>query len=87
VVADDEVKHQIASEQPYAQWVRDNMVSLEDLPPGPVVHEPDHETVLLRQQAFGYTSEDLKILLPPMATTGNEAIGSMGNDAALAVLS
>ncbi|MFO0842574.1 MAG: glutamate synthase large subunit [Gemmataceae bacterium] len=87
VVADDEVKHQIASEQPYAQWVSDNMVSLDDLPPGPVVHEPDHETVLLRQQAFGYTSEDLKILLPPMADTGNEAVGSMGNDAALAVLS
>ncbi len=87
VIADDEIKHQIASEKPYAEWVRDNMVTLDDLPAGPVVHEPDHETVLQRQHAFGYTAEDLKLLLPPMALTGNEAIGSMGNDAALAVLS
>src|SRR5205085_7858955 len=64
-----------------------NLVSLEQLPPGPVVHEPDHATVLLRQQAFGYTTEDLKILMAPMALDGNEAVGSMGNDAALAVLS
>ena len=53
----------------------------------PVVHEPDHRNVLLRQHAFGYTSEDLRILLPPMALEANEAVGSMGNDAALAVLS
>src|SRR5204862_5986483 len=57
------------------------------LPAGPVAHEPDHETVLQRQQAFGYTHEDLRILLAPMAADGNEAVGSMGNDAALAVLS
>src|SRR5207249_10820066 len=50
-------------------------------------HPPDHRTVLQRQQAFGYTTEDLKILMAPMAQDGNEALGSMGNDAALAVLS
>src|SRR4029077_1235311 len=61
--------------------------ALEQLPPGPVVHGPDHETVIQRQQAFGYTTEDLKLLLPPMAQGANEAVGSMGNDAALAVLS
>jgi glutamate synthase (ferredoxin) len=87
IIADDELKQRIASEKPYAQWLEDNLVSLEDVPAGPVAHEPDHDTVLLRQQAFGYTTEDLKILMAPMAAEGNEAIGSMGNDAALAVLS
>src|SRR4051794_12649958 len=87
IVADEELKQTIATQQPYGRWLRENMVSLEELPAGPVVHLPDHENVLRRQQAFGYTYEDLKILLPPMATTGNEAVGSMGNDAALAVLS
>ncbi len=86
IIADEELKFNIATEKPYAQWLRDNLVTLEDLPAGPVLHEPDHKTVMLRQQAFGYTSEDLKILMAPMAD-GNEAIGSMGNDAALAVLS
>src|SRR5262245_33458615 len=87
IIADDEIKHQIARSQPYADWLDKNIVSLEQLPPGPALFEPNHETVLLRQQAFGYTTEDVKILLPPMATDGNEAVGSMGNDAALAVLS
>src|SRR5436853_5371303 len=63
------------------------MVSLEDLPAAPLVHETDHRTVLTRQQAFGYTSEDVRILMAPMALEANEAVGSMGNDAALAVLS
>jgi glutamate synthase (ferredoxin) len=87
ILSDDEIKYQIATQKPYAHWLRDNLVTIEDLPDGPVVHEPDHRTVLQRQQAFGYTSEDLKILMNPMAADGNEAIGSMGNDAALAVLS
>jgi glutamate synthase (ferredoxin) len=87
IISDEELKFEIATEKPYAQWLRDNLVSLEDLPAGPVVHEPDHKTVLQRQQAFGYTTEDLKILMSPMAEGGNEAVGSMGNDAALAVLS
>jgi glutamate synthase (ferredoxin) len=87
IIDDDEVKHQVARQKPYAHWLRDNLVTLEDLPDGPVVHEPDHKTVLLRQHAFGYTTEDLKILMAPMASEGSEAIGSMGNDAALAVLS
>ncbi len=87
IIADEELKHTIASAQPYAEWLRDNIVSLDDLPKGPVAHEPDHATVLERQQAFGYTHEDLRILMAPMANDGNEAVGSMGNDAALAVLS
>jgi glutamate synthase (ferredoxin) len=87
IIADDELKTRIATEKPYAEWLKDDIVSLEDLPDAPSPHEPDHKTVLLRQQAFGYTHEDLRILLAPMANDGTEAVGSMGNDAALAVLS
>jgi glutamate synthase (ferredoxin) len=87
IIDDNEIKQTVATRKPYALWLRENLVTLEDLPDGPVVHEPDHETLLARQQAFGYTTEDLKILMAPMALEGNEAVGSMGNDAALAVLS
>jgi glutamate synthase (ferredoxin) len=87
IIADEELKKGIATAHHYDEWLRDNLVSLEQLPPGPVVHEPDHDTVRLRQRVFGYTSEDLKILMTPMARDGAEAVGSMGNDAALAVLS
>ena len=82
IIADEELKQEIAAAKPYVHWLRDNLVTLEDLPDGPVVHAPDHRTVLQRQQAFGYTTEDLKILMAPMAQDGNEAVGSMGNDAA-----
>jgi glutamate synthase (ferredoxin) len=87
IIDDGELKHQIASERPYGEWIRDNLVTLNDLPDGPLEHEPDHTTVRLRQQAFGYTNEDLKILMGPMAKDGNEPVGSMGNDTPLAVLS
>ncbi|HEV3259504.1 MAG TPA: glutamate synthase large subunit [Gemmataceae bacterium] len=87
IIADEELKHQIAREKPYAQWLEDNLIALEDLPESPLTHAPDHETVILRQQAFGYTTEDLKLLMGPMAVDGNEAIGSMGTDTPLAVLS
>src|SRR5262249_47684456 len=87
IIGDEELKQKIATEKPYAEWLRENLVSLDDLPEGPSPHEADHDTVLQRQHAFGYTTEDLRILMAPMAQDGNEAIGSMGNDAALAVLS
>jgi len=87
IVEDDELKQEIATQKPYADWLGVNIVTLEELPDVPSPHEPDHKTVLKRQQAFGYTSEDLRILMAPMAADGNEAVGSMGNDAALAVLS
>jgi glutamate synthase domain-containing protein 2/glutamate synthase domain-containing protein 1/glutamate synthase domain-containing protein 3 len=87
IIADEELKLKIATEKPYAEWLQANLISLEELPDGPPAHEPDHATVLLRQQAFGYTTEDLRLLMAPMAAEGNEAVGSMGNDAALAVLS
>ncbi len=87
IIDDQEIKHRFASEQPYGQWLKRHLVPLETLPPAPDPPEPDHETVLQRQQVFGYTHEDLRILLGPMAQQGEEPVGSMGNDAALAVLS
>src|SRR5213078_4241188 len=86
IIDDTELKHKMASEKPYRQWLNENLVRLADLPERHVP-EPDHETVLLRQQIFGYTHEDLRILMAPMAKNGEEAIGSMGTDTPLAVLS
>jgi glutamate synthase domain-containing protein 2/glutamate synthase domain-containing protein 1/glutamate synthase domain-containing protein 3 len=87
IVSDDEIKKSLASAQPYAQWLAENLVDIEDLPAAPYLPPPSHETVLRRQQIFGYTHEDLRILLAPMALGGEEAIGSMGTDTSLAVLS
>ncbi len=87
IVADEEIKNKIATAHPYRVWLKDNLVSLEDLPEAAHVHEPDHKTVLLRQQAFGYTFEDLRFILSPMAQSGVEPVGSMGTDTPLAVLS
>src|SRR5437870_450404 len=86
IIDDAELKHKISTEKPYRQWLNENVVRLADLPGHPVP-EPDHATVLLRQQVFGYTHEDLRILMAPMAKNGEEAIGSMGTDTPLAVLS
>jgi glutamate synthase (NADPH/NADH) large chain len=87
IIEDEEIKQKIVSGQPYRQWLDQHLVHLEDLPAAPEVPLPDHKTLLQRQIAFGYTSEDERILLAPMARDGVEAMGSMGNDAALAVLS
>jgi len=87
IVDDEELKQQIATEHPYSQWLKDNVVRLEELPSPPLPPDPDHLTVLQRQQAFGYTNEELRLLLAPMAVDGNEAIGSMGSDTPIAVLS
>ncbi len=87
IVADTEIKEKIAKEHPYREWLNKNMVELAHVPEAPHLPEPDHDTVLQRQQAFGYTFEDLRILMTPMARDGVEAIGSMGTDTPLAVLS
>jgi glutamate synthase (ferredoxin) len=87
IIADDELKHEIVTQQWYGQWLSENLIALEDLPDAPVVPEPDHKTVRQRQQAFGYTTEDLRFLMAPMAKDGVEALGSMGTDTPLAVLS
>ncbi|HWP93601.1 MAG TPA: glutamate synthase large subunit [Thermodesulfobacteriota bacterium] len=87
IVDDEELKHRIATEHPYRLWLNEHLVSLEDLPEAPHIPEHDHETVLQRQQAFGYTFEDLRIMMAPMAKDGVDPVGSMGNDVPLAVLS
>jgi glutamate synthase domain-containing protein 2/glutamate synthase domain-containing protein 1/glutamate synthase domain-containing protein 3 len=87
IVADEEIKQKIATERPYRLWLKQGLVDLESLPEPPHVHEPDHASVLLRQQAFGYTFEDLRIILAPMARDAVQPLGSMGTDTPLAVLS
>src|SRR5579862_2168330 len=87
IVGDDQLKRQIAHEKPYRKWLDENLTPLEGVPEAPEVHEPDHKTVLQRQHAFGYTTEDVKILVGPMAENGVEPLGSMGTDTPLAVLS
>ncbi len=87
IVADEEIKETISREFPYRQWIEENQLHINDLPTPNFFHETNHETVLQRQKAFGYTEEELRMILKPMATDGAEAIGSMGNDTPLAVLS
>ena len=87
IIDDVELKQRYTSAQPYGEWLAQNLVPLASLPEPPHVPGPDRATVLARQQAFGYTHEDLRLLLAPMAQKGEEPVGSMGNDAALAVLS
>ena len=87
IIDDAELKHTYAAQYPYGEWLRAYLTPVESLPEPPHVPEPDHETVLERQQAFGYTHEDLRLLLGPMAAGGEEPVGSMGTDTSLAVLS
>jgi glutamate synthase (ferredoxin) len=87
IVDDEEVKSELAAAHPYADWLAENLVSIEDLPDAPELPLPSPETVRQRQQIFGYTDEDLKLIIGPMARQGEEPIGSMGTDTALAVLS
>jgi len=85
IVADEDVKREIATRRPYGEWYRAGVVRLQDLPERQA--RVPREPLRTRQLAFGYTQEDLRVLLAPMAAKGEEPIGSMGNDLALAVLS
>lgn len=86
VVSDDEIKGELAAEHPYGQWVAEHKILLDELPSrAHIVHS--HASVTRRQQVFGYTHEELRALIAPMANAGSEAIGSMGTDAPIAVLS
>ncbi len=87
IIDDVELKHAYATRQPYEQWLKENLVELDSLPKPWKVHGLDEKTLIDRQKVFGYTLEDLKIVLPPMFTDGEEATGSMGADTPLAVLS
>jgi glutamate synthase (NADPH/NADH) large chain len=86
IIEDDEIKARLASEHPYGEWLRANLKHLDDLPE--VIHVTESASEARReQQVFGYTHEELKLLIDPMARTGGEALGSMGTDTPLAVLS
>ena len=89
IIDDAEIKLQLANSRPYRQWIERLQIKLESLPAPRQAHVATQSSVSLldRQQAFGWTQEDYKFILEPMATTGEEVIGSMGNDAPLAVLS
>jgi glutamate synthase (NADPH) large chain len=87
IVSDEELKERISRQAPYEEWLRSSMLEIQDLPPPVRAIYPDKEMLIRRQEVFGYTSEDIKILITPMATTANEAVGSMGTDTPLAVLS
>ncbi len=87
IISDAEIKKQLAGRQPYGDWVREQQVTMDMLPEPPRVIGPKPETLLRRQRAFGYSEEDLRILLAPMATKGEEPVGSMGTDVPLACLS
>ena len=90
IVQDEEIKESVAARQPYREWLDQSLVTLESIPeasgaPAVECFEPDE--LLKQQQSFGYTIEDLKMILAPMATNGQEPVGSMGTDTPLAVLS
>jgi glutamate synthase (NADPH/NADH) large chain len=87
LVPDEEIKHQLASRQPYGEWLKAHQITLDSLPEPTRVQGSDHETIVERQRCFGYSDEDLRLLIAPMATEGQEAVGSMGVDTPLACLS
>jgi glutamate synthase (NADPH) large chain len=86
IVSDEEIKAELAVEHPYQEWLNNGLIALEELPQGPYVRMPHHR-IVLRQLMFGYTYEELNLLVAPMARTGVEPIGSMGTDTPVAVLS
>ncbi|MGD8703590.1 MAG: glutamate synthase central domain-containing protein, partial [Desulfosarcina sp.] len=87
IVHDDEIKETMAARQPYGRWIRENLLHLKDLPPADPPATLTHDALMLEQQRFGYTAEDLKLILGPMAGKGVEPTGSMGDDIPLAILS
>ena len=87
IIADEELKKKYSSALPYGKWLEDNHVLLKNLPEPPQPTEPSHRKILQLQQAFGYTFEDLRFIVGPMARDGIQPLGSMGTDTPLAVLS
>jgi len=87
IVDDEEVKNEIVHRKPYKHWVEENMIKFDQLPSPVFKSKADPTTVFKRQRLFGYTKEDLFTVIQPMAINGQEALGSMGSDVSLAVLS
>ncbi|MGH9617782.1 MAG: glutamate synthase large subunit, partial [Acidobacteriaceae bacterium] len=87
IVSDKEIKKQLVSRQPYREWLKEKQITLDQLPEPSRVYGANPDTLLRRQRAFGYSEEDLKMILEPMASKGEEPVGSMGTDTPLACLS
>jgi glutamate synthase domain-containing protein 2/glutamate synthase domain-containing protein 1/glutamate synthase domain-containing protein 3 len=87
IVDDGEIKRDLVEKRPWRKWLDENLIHLDDLPAPSNVRQPDHATLRVRQHAFGYTVEDLKMIVTPMAALGQEPLGSMGTDTPLACLS
>ena len=87
IIPDNEIKAKISRQKPYRRWLKDNRIELRGLFMPSEVPKEDPQELLVKQHAFGYTDEECKMSLSPMASRGQEPVGSMGNDAALAVLS
>ena len=87
IVADRELKARLYGRNPYQLWIKENQVTLDQLPDPPREHGTDQATLIGRQRSFGYTEEDVRMILGPMAEKGEEPIGSMGSDTPLACLS
>ncbi len=87
IVDDMEIKGELVDKRPWKKWLDENLIPLDSLPTPSELPVADHETLLVRQHAFGYTNEDIKLILTPMAVTGIEGLGSMGTDTPLACLS
>src|ERR1700691_4463178 len=86
LVEDEEIKTELAAEHPYAEWLADDQIRLEELPARTML-TPQHGRVVSQQRLFGYTNEELRVILAPMARSGAEPLGSMGSDTSIAVLS
>ncbi len=87
IISDEEIKSTLAAANPYREWIRRTQIVIEDLPPAEPRQTRTDVALLDKQQAFGYTQEDLKLLMAPMAVTGQEAVGSMGTDTPISALS
>src|SRR5260221_2194099 len=86
IVSDEDLKRALAAQRPYQDWLARTQIRLEDLPTPWEIPTPDTDKLLDRQQAFGYTQDDLKLLLAPMAMLGDEGIDSIGGNSRLAVV-
>ncbi|HEX4124061.1 MAG TPA: glutamate synthase large subunit [Tepidisphaeraceae bacterium] len=87
IIDDREIKSELVDKRPWRKWLDEQMIELDKLPAPDYVHQPDHDTLLVRQHAFGYTVEEMKMVLTPMTMNGQEGLGSMGTDTPLACLS
>jgi len=87
IISDNEIKSRVSRQRPYRRWLQENRIELRGLFDTPTLPASDHEQIMQRMRAFGYTREELRMILKPMAIHGQEPVGSMGNDIPLAVLS